>query len=157
MLKVRVFSFIRNVAHVNDECACVSTKNTDRERWGRLYLAQNAGVQQQSLLRRMPTVVHFDSKFNGPYELEKGRYLTLGEFDRLEAEDKVMAAERAASGRGIGRRTDSAENDESDNNSGGKGDLTNGTNRTTRSNYTRRALAAFMGGDPIFAAQRNRR
>lgn len=71
--------------------------------------------------RRMPTVVHFDSKFNvATYELEKGRYLTLGEFDRLEAEDKVAkaAAERAATEEALAEEQDSAEND-SDNSSGG--------------------------------------
>lgn len=66
--------------------------------------------------RRMPTVVHFDGKLNmTDYELENGRFLTLGEFERLDAEEKAAKAAAA-----LAAEQDSAENDPSDNSSGGE-------------------------------------
>lgn len=49
--------------------------------------------------QRMPTVVYFDNKLNVTgTEIDGGRYLTVGEFERLEAEAVAAkeAAERAA-------------------------------------------------------------
>lgn len=77
--------------------------------------------------QRMDTVVRFDGKLNViEHELDNGRFLTLSEYDRLNAEEiaakeaaERAAAEEAAAAEQEGER-ESAENDtESDDTTGG--------------------------------------